>query len=396
MPPKMPLTPQQRRKSRNKGIPLNLIQTWQCPGSEGARPVVRRPITACDACRSAKVKCTGLQNACDRCTGRGLPCKYTTPLSSSPSMASSASPPNTSSSSTSSNHQSPATAATAISGSNSSDGMAMEWVLDTADPLSFDEVPRHEFSTTVDWSKEMPDQFVDWSTLDFSQNTIDLNTLGTGGIDVFTPPAQKALLSGQDSTSTVNPASMSNPGASRPSPAFQESCQCRANLMAQIPEVKDAMQRKPRPQLDRIFKVTGNVLYACRDLVGCPTCQINYADLVCVMAVLQQTEACFDHIAKEGLSTSAIRVTVGDYEVPIGNEIKLGHILVMDLVAQANCLLKLLRKRSQSLVQAQPAAQSRLAQLNMEYLQEVVKSFGQTLHTIADSFDEVGYANTDD
>lgn len=166
--------------------------------------------------------------------------------------------------------------------------------------------------------------------------------------------------------------------------------------MAQVPEVKDAMQRKPRPQLDRIFKVTGNVLYACRDLVGCPTCQINYADLVCVMAVLQQTEACFEHIAKEGLSTSAIRVSVGDYEVPIGNEIKLGHILVMDLVAQANCLLKLLRKRSQTLVQTQPAAHSRLAQLNMEYLQEVVKSFGQTLHTIADSFDQAGDVNSDD
>ncbi|KAL4757481.1 Zn(II)2Cys6 transcription factor domain-containing protein, partial [Aspergillus foveolatus] len=394
MPPKMPSTPQQRRKSRNKEIPLNLIQTWQCPGSEGTRAVVRRPITACDACRAAKVKCTGLQNACDRCTGRGLPCKYTTPSTSSRSTASFASSPNTSSS-TSSNHQSPATAATSISESNPSDSMLMEWELDTANQLTLDEASGHEFGTTVDWSKEMSDQLVDWSTLDFSQNTIDLNRLGTEGIDVFTPTTQPTLLPGQDSTSTANPASMSVPGASRSSPPLQGACQCRANLMAQVPEVKDAMQWKPSPQLDRIFKVTGNVLYACRDLVGCPTCQINYADLVCVMAVLQQTEACFEHIAKEGLSTSVIRVSVGDYEVPIGNEIKLGHILVMDLVAQANCLLKLLRKRSQTLVQTQPAARSRLAQLNMEYLQEVVKSFGQTLHTIADSFDQAGEVKPD-
>ncbi|RDW84204.1 Zn(II)2Cys6 transcription factor domain-containing protein [Aspergillus mulundensis] len=381
----MPLTPQQRRKSRNKEIPLNLIQTWQCPGNEGARPVVRRPITACDACRAAKVKCTGLQNACDRCTGRGLACKYTTPSSSSRSTASS-SPPNTSSS-TSSNRQSPSTAASSISGSNkSSDAMAMEWVLDSAEPLNLDDVPGHDFSSMVDWPKDMSSQMVDWSTLDFSQNTIDLNALGTGtgGIDVFTPPAQATLLPGQDA-STINPASMTVP--TLPLPPFHEPCHCRANLMAQVPEVKDAMHRKPRPQLDRIFKVTGNVLYACRDLVGCPTCQINYADLVCVMAVLQQTETCFEHIAKEGLSTSAIRVSVGEYEVPIGNEIKLGHILVMDLVSQANCLLKLLRKRSQVLVQTQSAAQSRMAQLNMEYLQEVVKSFGQTLRAIADSFD---------
>lgn len=169
MPPKMSLTPQQRRKSRNKEIPLNLIQTWQCPGSEGSRPVVRRPITACDACRAAKVKCTGLQNACDRCTGRGLPCKYTTPSTSSCLTASSASPPNTSSS-TSSNYRSPATAATSISGSNPSDNMSMEWALDTANPPTFNEAPGHEFGATVDWSKEMSDQHVDWSTLDFSQN----------------------------------------------------------------------------------------------------------------------------------------------------------------------------------------------------------------------------------
>ncbi|KAL4904011.1 hypothetical protein BDW74DRAFT_154973 [Aspergillus multicolor] len=400
MPPKMPLTPQQRRKSRNKEIPLNLIQTWQCPGNEGARPVVRRPITACDACRAAKVKCTGLQNACDRCTGRGLPCKYTTPShagssSSHARSTASSSPPNTSSSSsTSSNRQSPSTAASSIAGSNkssSSDAMAMEWVLDSAEPLNFDDVPGHDFSSMVDWSKDMSSQMVDWSTLDFSQNTIDLNALGTGGMDVFSPPGQTSLIPGQsqDTGSTINPASMASAIPTVPlPPPFAETCHCRSNLMAQVPEVKDAMQRKPRPQLDRIFKVTGNVLYACRDLVGCPTCQINYADLVCVMAVLQQTETCFEHIAKEGLSTSAIRVSVGEYEVPIGNEIKLGHILVMDLVSQANCLLKLLRKRSQLLVQTQSAAQSRMAQLNMEYLQEVVKSFGQTLRGIADSFDE--------
>jgi hypothetical protein len=172
MPPKAPLTPQQRRKSRNKEIPLNLMQTWQCPGNKGARPVVRRPITACDACRSAKVKCTGLQNVCDRCTGRGLACKYTTPSSSSRSTAS-LSPPRTagdSISSISSNHQSPSTAAGSNSSAKSSDAMAMEWVLDTADALGLVEVPGHDFSTMVDWSKELSHQMVDWSTLDFSQN----------------------------------------------------------------------------------------------------------------------------------------------------------------------------------------------------------------------------------
>jgi hypothetical protein len=48
--------------------------------------------------------------------------------------------------------------------------MAMEWAIDTAGPLTLDETPVHEFGTTVDWSKEMSNQLVDWSTLDFSQN----------------------------------------------------------------------------------------------------------------------------------------------------------------------------------------------------------------------------------
>jgi hypothetical protein len=158
--------------------------------------------------------------------------------------------------------------------------------------------------------------------------------------------------------------------------------------MLQVPEVNNAMQAKPHHHLDRIFKVTGNVLGACRDLIKCASCQVSYADLVCIVAVLQQTGTCFERIASGGLAASAIKVCVGQYEVPIANEIKLRHMLVMDLVAQANCLLSLLRNRAQSLVESQPATRDRLTQINIDYMQEVVKSFEHTLRSIADSLEK--------
>lgn len=64
------------RTSRPGIIPENLIVNWR-PSNlhDGPRTLLRRPVTACDACRTAKAKCTGKQG-CDRCTTRGLVCTY--------------------------------------------------------------------------------------------------------------------------------------------------------------------------------------------------------------------------------------------------------------------------------------------------------------------------------
>lgn len=64
------------RTSRTRGIPENLIVNWRISDlSDGAKPLLRRPPTACDACRAAKAKCSG-QRDCGRCTERGLACTY--------------------------------------------------------------------------------------------------------------------------------------------------------------------------------------------------------------------------------------------------------------------------------------------------------------------------------
>lgn len=64
------------RTSRPRSVPDSLIVNWRASDPrDGAQPLVRRPVTACDACRSAKVKCGGKQD-CGRCVSRGLVCSF--------------------------------------------------------------------------------------------------------------------------------------------------------------------------------------------------------------------------------------------------------------------------------------------------------------------------------
>lgn len=61
--------------SRANQIPGTLVLNWQPPETQASKPLVRRPMTACEACRSAKVKCNR-QQTCERCRNRGLRCTY--------------------------------------------------------------------------------------------------------------------------------------------------------------------------------------------------------------------------------------------------------------------------------------------------------------------------------
>lgn len=70
------------RTSRPRSIPENLIVNWRSSSPrDAAKPLLRRPVTACDACRAAKAKCSGKQG-CDRCTTRGIACTYTSQVAS--------------------------------------------------------------------------------------------------------------------------------------------------------------------------------------------------------------------------------------------------------------------------------------------------------------------------
>lgn len=77
--PQLPPQPAPMSPSRKKQIPGTLVLNWQPSERQAAKPVMRRPMTACEACRAAKVKCNG-QNTCERCKTRGLRCSYSPAL----------------------------------------------------------------------------------------------------------------------------------------------------------------------------------------------------------------------------------------------------------------------------------------------------------------------------
>lgn len=52
-----------------------MVLNWQPVEGQSSKTLIRRPMTACEACRSAKIKCNG-QRDCERCKKRGLHCSY--------------------------------------------------------------------------------------------------------------------------------------------------------------------------------------------------------------------------------------------------------------------------------------------------------------------------------
>jgi hypothetical protein len=172
---------------------------------------------------------------------------------------------------------------------------------------------------------------------------------------------------------------------------YAPSCQCQANLMLRVPDVKNVMDEKPEPRLDKVFKVTGDMIQSCQDIINCASCEISHADLVCIMAVFQHTDKCFDYIAKCDLANAFIKVSVGEYQVSLMNDLKLRRMLVMDLVQKARELLSSLSALGQKLLLSQPSA-GRLNKINLEYLREVVQNSETYLRKITNSCDKEGQA----
>lgn len=91
-------------RCRRGRLPGTLILDWQSAETRAARPLVRKPATACEACRLAKVRCDAAQPDCARCRNRGTQCLYsfrsvtgapTVPIATPPSSTSQDSPSRT-------------------------------------------------------------------------------------------------------------------------------------------------------------------------------------------------------------------------------------------------------------------------------------------------------------
>lgn len=165
-------------------------------------------------------------------------------------------------------------------------------------------------------------------------------------------------------------------------------------MMSHIPRLECAIQQTPKPQLDKIFKVTGDVIRSCLESTRCG-CYVGPVDLVCIMTVFEQTAACFDYIAKSGFD-GTVKVGIGDYCVSLTDDASLKRMLVLDLVTQANELLDSISARAQDMFVAQnepgvkrmgrsPAC---LNQLNLDYVREATASFKKLFRLITDFFGE--------
>lgn len=143
-----------------------------------------------------------------------------------------------------------------------------------------------------------------------------------------------------------------------------------------LPKITGAMQEK---RLDEVFKVTGEFIKCCQDVMDCKDSQANCTDLLLVVTALQEIHPCFDYIAKSDLD-SAVKVSFGGYEVSL-SDANLRSTLVMDLVRRTDTLLTSISSRGQSMIN-ELSEPSCLASANIAYLEAMISHFRTMLRCV--------------
>ncbi|KAK4178431.1 hypothetical protein QBC36DRAFT_104966 [Triangularia setosa] len=396
------------RASRKGEIPRNFIRNWHSSASRpgGGSPLVRRPITACQSCRAAKVKCDG-QQECNRCTSRGIACRYV-----NTETAGSIQQTDRPTTITTGVVVLPAATATASPKAVSLDFDAM----DATDHSSLDTVAYPPIlDIMTDWTNETISQSFgefDWRAMDPSLHTTTSDLDNIFQSPLMSPPVNLDLshntstfevsstsasttttaassltntTSATDATRAASVASSASASSLNPSQLFSSpKCACREGLAVLVPRLKSAIQEK---QLDEAIKVTGDVMRSCQDIVDCTACQLTCTDLICMMSVFQQTDSCFDHISRAEVDGS-IKLNFGGHEISI-NDPNLRAMLVMDLVQHATMVLDAISTKGQTMLRAL-GTPSLLARANIGYLETVIGDFRKLLRTVADQANSPG------
>ncbi|XWW92246.1 hypothetical protein V2A60_000169 [Cordyceps javanica] len=385
-------------RCRRGRIPGTLVLDWQSAETRAAaKPLVRKPVTACESCRLAKVKCDAGQPDCARCHNRGIRCRY--PFRPPPPAAAAAGPIATPPSSTS--QDSPGRALPPLSGGSPDPTVVDSNPLVESDPSSLagSAATTAAAADMMDWGEAASNHGLEEFNWVFPDATFD-----TGELD---GPSQSQIAHPSPSPEQLNPASDS--GRSGPSPLARPvgaclelpsqtpwmTCPCRVNLIAHVPRLESIMQEKPKPRLDEVLSVTEDVIRSCQAIVGCAQCEVGPVDLVSVLTVFQQTASCFNHIANASVD-GTIRLGVGAYKVSLTDDMLFKRMLVVNLVRQANALLDSLTSLGQGLFLSprpqQPRVMNRspacLNQLNLSYLREVVTSFKSFFLLITDASED--------
>ena len=380
------------RAPRKSGIPRNFLQTWKSSDASRAKHNGRRPMTACQECRTAKVKCDG-RKECRRCVRQGIVCTYAKGKTS--------------------NGRSLPIVATTTSGEEH-----VDWDI-TGTMSSFprdDTVHGHTLDGIQDWPIETTQQHFedfDWGNMgpsielgfdEIGQNmsssnlAISMSGLGEQTSNSHALPSQidleslRFLLdpSTQGSTHTTPPflsdqgnqnilASSINMGPSSTSTLSSSStCRCREDLALLAPCVNDAMQGN---QLDEIYKVTSQVMQGCQDIVDCTGCPVGCTDLICMVAVFKQTDCCFEYMAKTDLD-GTIMTNFGGLDIPI-NDPKLRAMLVMNLIHRATEVLDAISTKGQKMMNAL-CRPSLMARNNIQCLETTIKDFKSILQRVVE------------
>jgi hypothetical protein len=119
----------------------------------------------------------------------------------------------------------------------------------------------------------------------------------------------------------------------------------------------------------------------CQDIVSCTACQLTCTDLICIMAVFQQTDSCFDYISKAELDGS-VKLAFGGHEIAVDDP-NLRAMLVMNLVQQATMVLDAISAKGKAMLKAL-GSPSLLARANIGYLETVIGEFRKLLRSVAD------------
>ncbi|KAF2877955.1 hypothetical protein BDV95DRAFT_588954 [Massariosphaeria phaeospora] len=386
MPPPANRKSQASRKVR---IPHDFMIKWQSSGPPGTKPV-RRPMTACQTCRTAKVKCDG-QQECGRCISRGITCIYTDSENTNRDRRSHL-PVATDTGSSSTITQ--VTASNASIGPDAN-GATNNFTMDfSAYGNTIDHMPDWEPSTAnpnfenFDWGTLGPtsDPFELQATL---PELPDLNIFRTmSDLELQCAPAitPSPQFNFGDPTAMI-PATIArstNDSLTHLNALFHSSkCRCRDSLGVLLPEINTAIQGN---HLDEVFKVTLKVVNGSQAIVDCTECQITCTDLICLMAVFQRTDPCFEYIATAEQDTG-LTMSFGGYEVPI-NDPKLRAVLVIALLHEAETVLDAISAKGQYMLRTM-CRPTVMARANISYLDIAVTEFKEVLGKVADSVNSV-------
>ncbi|PWY65697.1 hypothetical protein BO70DRAFT_383235 [Aspergillus heteromorphus CBS 117.55] len=310
---------------RRKQIPGTLVLNWQSPETRNKKPLARRPMTACQACRTAKAKCSGLRR-CERCKSRGLRCSYASSTSQTRSDDAN---------DNESNGNIRAGASTTTISPNDeviSDSVATPFPTD-AMPVDFPDIFTNSGEDHTPPSHAMEQTF--------TQALEQFDWVFPGDICLpspnppISPPPNPLPFFSQHPQQHPQPQPQQQQGTETSKP----HCPCRPSLLHQIPLLEATLQNHPPPPLDKILHHAHSIIQACQTATQCRSCPTSPVDLVYIMTIFEQTATCFDLITKSGVN-DVVKVGIGSYCVSrTDDDGALKRVLVGDLVRRARGFL---------------------------------------------------------